>query len=139
MILNHRLYQETFKNFFLRDHRKKRVFNIRYLRILLPSFSEKMCLITGTMHSCACANSYWKCVKSKCLRVGMLLYASAYILQYSTKKNIINENIYDGERRNVYCKLFPINLPKLTTSEALQQFILQGFTDFFQRSFIPVL
>ena len=34
---------------------------------------------------------------------------------------------------------FPINLPKLTNSDALKQFILQGFTDFFQRSFIPVL
>ena len=94
-------------------------------------------LITGIMHTCTCANNYWKWVNSKCLRVVMLLYPSAYILESSTKKNIINVNIYDVERRNVYCKLFPLNLPKLTTNEILQQLILQGFADFFQRSFVP--
>ena len=41
-------------------------------------------------------------------------------------------------KRDFYCKLFPINLPKFTTNEALQQLILQGLTDFFQRHFIPV-
>ena len=44
---------------------------------------------------CPCANNYWKSVSSKCLRVIMLLYASTYILEYSRKKNIIKENIYD--------------------------------------------
>ena len=41
-------------------------------------------------------------------------------------------------KRDFYCKLFPINLPKFTRNEALQQLILQGLTDFFHRNFIPV-
>ena len=49
----------------------------------------------GTMHMCAPANTYSKFVNSKCLRVIMLLYASAYITEFSRKKN---ENIYDGVR-----------------------------------------
>ena len=46
----------------------------------------------------ACANNYWKCVNSKCLRGIVLLYASAYILESSRKRNVIKEKIYDGVR-----------------------------------------
>ena len=113
MILNYRLYQETlFKNFFLKDNRKnafliysnqeyycrlfrKVCFWIRPLSFIQTS---KNVLIIETMHMCACANDCWKCVNSKCLRVIMLLYASAYILESSKKKNVIKENIYDEVR-----------------------------------------
>ena len=47
---------------------------------------------------CTCANNYWKYVNSKCLLVIMLLNASAYILEFSRKRNIIKENIYDAVR-----------------------------------------
>ena len=46
----------------------------------------------------ACANNYWKCVNSKCLLVIMLLNASEYSLEFSRKRNIIKENIYDVVR-----------------------------------------
>ena len=46
------------------------------------------------MHTCA--NNYWKYVNSNCLHVIMLLNAYAYILEFSRKRNIIKENIYDG-------------------------------------------
>ena len=46
----------------------------------------------------ACANRYWKYVNSKCLRVIILLYASAYILEFSRKRNVIKKNLYDGAR-----------------------------------------
>ena len=52
-------------------------------------------LIIGNMHMCTCANNYWKCVNSKCLHVIMLLNALAYILEFSRKRNIIKEKIYD--------------------------------------------
>ena len=44
-------------------------------------------LIRGTMRMCACTNNYRKCVNSKYL---------AYILEFSKKRTIIKENIYDG-------------------------------------------
>ena len=47
---------------------------------------------------CVCANSYWKCVNGKCLPVIMLSNTSAFILEFSRKKNVIKENIYDGVR-----------------------------------------
>ena len=64
----------------------------------------------------------------------MLLYAAAYILESSKKRNIINENVYDGgallmllviaecnfTRRNFYYKLFQINLLEQTANKTLQ-------------------
>ena len=47
---------------------------------------------------CACADNYWKCVNNKRLRVIMLFYASTYISEFSRKRNIIKENIYDAVR-----------------------------------------
>ena len=58
----------------------------------------KSVLFIGTMYMYACANNYWKCVSSKCLRVIMLLNTLAYILEFSRKRNIMKENIYEGVR-----------------------------------------
>ena len=63
--------------------------------------TSKGVLIIGTMHMCVCANNYWKCVNSKCLRIIKPLYASAYILKFSRKRNKIKWNIYDGVRFTV--------------------------------------
>ena len=53
-------------------------------------------LIIGTMYMFVCSDNYWKRVNINCLPVIMLLNASAYILEFSRKINIIKENICDG-------------------------------------------
>ena len=78
---------------FLKDFLKKQCFS-RFFRVYMICGNP----FIGNMHMCACANSYWKCANSKCLRVIMLLYALAYILVFSRKRNIIKENIYGGVR-----------------------------------------
>ena len=47
---------------------------------------------------CACANNYWKRGNSKYLCEIMPLNASAYILEFSRKRKIIKENMYDRVR-----------------------------------------
>ena len=105
VILNYHLYQEiSFTNFFFSRIIEQNEFLIcskreHYCRLFRKVYFctrpltfiqiSKSVLIIGTMHIYACDNNYGKCVNSKCLRVIMLLYASACILEFSKKRNII--------------------------------------------------
>ena len=55
--------------------------------------TSKSVLIIEAMQICTFVYNYWKCVNSKSLRVIMLLYASAYILEFSRKRNIIKTSM----------------------------------------------
>ena len=79
--------------FFLSTKLILKLFLAKYLISVTAPLSfiqiSKSVLIIGIMHMCACTNSYWKYVNRKCLHVIKLLYALAYILESSRKKNII--------------------------------------------------
>ena len=133
MVLNYQFYWQTsLRNFLLRNFFFSKL--IEKITILIYSNQEyychlfqKVCLhicplsfiqtykimsITGSKHMWACVNNYWKYV------CGCLCYcAAAYTLEFSRKKIFC---VQLCETRNFCCKLFLVNLPKVTNNRTLR-------------------